>query len=168
MKIDDVKHGFANIWDSMAEGWHRLRAGTVGALTRFRPGEESGLPDKGRVDDGFYWPSQSWSLLGGDLFEDESRLIVRVEIPGMDKEHFHIEVQDDVLIVSGEKRFENESSEGRYRLLQCAYGSFRRVVPLPTQVLAEKAKANYRNGVLRIELPKAQRSTPRQITVAVD
>lgn len=168
MKLDDVRHGFSNIWDSMAEGWHRLRDGTVGALTRFRPGEKSGLPEKGTVDDGFYWPSQSWSLLGGDLFEDERRLVVRLEIPGLDKNDFDIEIQDDVLIVSGEKRFESESTAGRYRLLQCAYGSFRRVVPLPVQVLADQAKAIYRNGVLRVELPKAEQSTPRKIAISVD
>ncbi|MFZ5654196.1 MAG: Hsp20/alpha crystallin family protein [Pseudomonadota bacterium] len=168
MKFDDVRQGFSHIWDSVADGWHRLREGTVGALTRFRPGEKSGLPARSEVDDGFYWPSQSWSLLGGDLFEDDQRLVVRLEIPGMDKADFNLEVQDDVLVVSGEKRFESESTQGRYRLLQCAYGSFRRVVPLPVPVLADAAKAVYRNGVLRVELPKAERSAPRQIPIAVD
>lgn len=168
MKFDDLKHGFSNIWDSMADGWQRLREGAVGALTRFRPGERSAMPARSEVDDSFYWPSHGWSLLGGDLFEDDQRLVVRLEIPGMDKEDFDIEVQDDLLIVQGEKRFENESTQGRYRLLQCAYGSFRRAVPLPTQVLADQAKASYRDGVLRIELPKAEKSTPRKIALAVD
>jgi HSP20 family protein len=67
----------------------------------------------------------------------------------------------------GEKRFERESSEGRYRVLQCAYGSFRRIVPLPTPVLTDQAKANYRNGVLRIELPKPATDRPRKLTVKV-
>jgi len=168
VKFDDLKHGFSNIWDSMAEGWQRLREGAVGALTRFRPGERSAMPARSEVDDTFYWPSHGWSLLGGDLFEDDQRLVVRLEIPGMDKGDFDIEVQDDLLIVQGEKRFENESTQGRYRLLQCAYGSFRRAVPLPTRVLADQAKASYRDGVLRIELPKAEQSTPRKIALAVD
>lgn len=168
MKFDDLKHGFSNIWDSMAEGWQRLREGAVGALTRFRPSERSAMPARSEVDDSFYWPSHSWSLLGGDLFEDDRRLVVRLEIPGMDKGDFDIEVQDDLLIVQGEKRFESESTQGRYRLLQCAYGSFRRTVPLPTRVLADQAKATYRDGVLRIELPKAEKSTPRKIALAVD
>ena len=168
MKLDDLKHGFGNIWDSMTEGWQRLREGAVGALTRFRPGERSAMPARSEVDDSFYWPSHGWSLLGGDLFEDDQRLLVRLEIPGMDKADFDIEVQDDLLVVLGEKRFESESTQGRYRLLQCAYGSFRRVVPLPTQVLADQARASYRDGVLRIELPKAEKSTPRKIALAVD
>lgn len=168
MKLDDLKHGFGNIWDSMAEGWQRLREGAVGALTRFRPGEHGTLPARSEVDDSFYWPSHGWSLLGGDVFEDDQRLVVRLEVPGMDKADFDIEVQDDLLVVRGEKRFEKESTQGRYRLLQCAYGSFRRVVPLPAQVLADQAKAGYRNGVLRIELPKAEKSTPRKIALAVD
>ena len=168
MKLDDLKHGFGNIWDSMAEGWQRLREGAVGALTRFRPGERSAMPARSEVDDSFYWPSHGWSLLGGDLFEDDQRLLVRLEIPGMDKADFDIEVQDDLLVVLGEKRFESESTQGRYRLLQCAYGSFRRVVPLPTQVLADQARASYRDGVLRIELPKAEKSAPHKIAVAVD
>lgn len=168
MKFDDLKHGFGTMWDSMAEGWQRLREGAVGALTRFRPGERSTMPARGEVDDSFYWPSQSWSLLGGDLFEDDQRLVVRLEIPGMDKADLDIQIQDDLLIVEGEKRFQSESSQGRYRLLQCAYGNFRRVVPLPAQVLADQAKASYRDGVLRVELPKAEKSAPRKISLAVE
>ncbi|MFZ2209842.1 MAG: Hsp20/alpha crystallin family protein [Porticoccaceae bacterium] len=168
MKLDDVRHGFSSLWDSVADGWQRLRDGTVGALTRFRPGEHSAMPARGEVDDGFYWPAQTWSLLGGDLFEDAHRLVVRIEVPGMDKANFDIEVRDNVLFVQGEKRFERESTEGRYRLLQCAYGSFRRAVPLPVSVLSDQARASYRNGVLRIELPKAEESEPRKIAIAVD
>ena len=107
-------------------------------------------------------------MLGGDVFEDDKRVVVRVEVPGMDKKDLDIEVQGDVLVVRGEKRFERESSEGRYRVLQCAYGSFRRVVPLPTPVLADKATAKYKDGVLRVELPKVNTGKPRKLTVKVD
>jgi len=168
MRFENIKQGFNSLWDSMAEGWQRLRQSAAGALIRFMPDEESNLPGKSEVDDDFYLPSQGWALLGGDVFEDDARLVVRVEIPGMRKDEFRIEVIDDALVVSGEKRFERESSEGRYRVLQCAYGSFRRIIPLPTRVLADQASARYVDGVLRIELPKASPGRPKSHTIDVN
>jgi len=168
MRFENIKQGFNSLWDSMAEGWQRLRQSAAGALIRFMPGEQSNLPGKSEVDDDFYLPSQGWALLGGDVFEDDARLVIRVEIPGMRKDEFRIEVIDDALVVSGEKHFERESSEGRYRVLQCAYGSFRRIIPLPTQVLADQANARYAEGVLRIELPKASPGRPKSHTINVN
>lgn len=167
MKLEEIRQGFSSFWDSVAEGWHRLRESAASALTGFRPGADAGLPAKGEVDDDFYLPSQGWSMLGGDVFEDEKRVVVRLEVPGMDKKDLDIEIQGDVLVVCGEKRFERESSGGRYRVLQCAYGNFRRLVPLSTPVLTDKAKATYKNGVLRIELPKATAGKPRKLSVKV-
>jgi len=155
MKLEELKQGFNALWDSAAEGWQRMRQSAAGALTSFRPGAETRAPTKHEVDDAFYLPSLGWSLLGGDIFEDDERVIVRLEIPGMEKEQFEIDAVDGALVVRGEKRFERETTSGRYRSLQCAYGSFRRVVPLPATVLADKADATYRNGVLKIVLPKA-------------
>jgi HSP20 family protein len=106
-------------------------------------------------------------MLGGDVFEDDRRLVVRIEIPGMSKRDFDIEVLDDVLVVRGEKRFESESGEGRWRVLQCAYGSFLRSVPLPAKVRSDQAKATYQDGVLRIELPKVEPGKPKRVTLTV-
>jgi len=168
MKLEEIKEGFSSFWDSVAEGWQRLRESAASAMTRFKAGKDAGLPVEGEVDDEFYLPSQGWSMLGGDVFEDDKRVVVRLEVPGMDKKDLEIEVQGDVLVVRGEKRFERESSEGRYRVLQCAYGNFRRIVPLPTPVLTDKARADYKNGVLRIELPKVTMDKPRKLTIKVD
>lgn len=168
MKLEEIKQGFDSFLETVAEGWHRLRDSAASAMTRFKPGEASNLPPKGEVDDAFYLPSQGWSMLGGDVFEDAGRVVVRLEVPGMEKSELDIEVQGDALVIQGEKRFERESTEGRYRTLQCAYGSFRRVVPLPAAVLADKAKAGYKNGVLRIELPKVEAGKPRKMTIPVD
>jgi len=98
MKLESVagiRQGFASLWESVAEGWQRLRESAAGALTRFRPGEHANVPAKGEVDDDFYLPSDGWSMLGGDVFEDERRLVVRLEVPGMDKDGFEIEVGDN-------------------------------------------------------------------------
>lgn len=168
MKMEEIKQGFNALWESAAEGWQRLRQNAAGALTSFRPGAETRAPGKHEVDDAFYLPSLGWSMLGGDVFEDDRRVVVRLEVPGMEKEQLAIEVVDQALIVRGEKRFERESTGGRYRSLQCAYGSFRRVVPLPSAVLADEAEASYRNGVLKIVLPKAAPARSGVTNIRVD
>lgn len=168
MKFDEIRHGVNSLLDSMAGGWQRLRESATGALTRFKPGAATNLPAAGDVDDAFFMPSLGWSMLGGDVFEDEQRVVVRLEVPGMDKADIDIEIQGETLVVSGEKRFEREASEGRYRVLQCAYGSFRRIVPLPVPVQIDQARAAYRNGVLRIELPKAESGKPRKLVIPVE
>lgn len=168
MKLEDLKQGLGTMWDSVAEGWQNLRESAGSALTRFQGKETAELPTRDEVDDQFYFPAQRWSMLGGDVFEDDKRVVVRLEVPGMDKDDLAIEITGDRLTVSGEKRFERETTEGRWRSLQCAYGSFRRVVPLASPVAAEDAKATYRNGVLRIELAKLKVEKPERRTIKVD
>lgn len=165
MKMDDIKHGFGSLRDTVAEGWTRLRDSAGSALTRFRPGDAANLPARGEIDDSAFLPTHGWAMLGGDVFEDDRRVLVRLEVPGMDKKDFRIEVLGDMLTVRGEKRFERESGEGRWRVLQCAYGSFQRSVRLPAPVKSEEARATYRDGVLRIECPKAEASKPRAVDV---
>jgi len=83
----------------------------------------------------------------------------------MSSEDLNIDVQRDRLIVSGEKRVDQESVAGSYRTLQCAYGSFRREVALPQPVDARRAKASYRDGVLRVDMPRAEPGGGRRIAV---
>lgn len=168
MKLESLKESVGSFWDNLAEGWRHLTRSAAGALTRFKAGEKTDLPAKADVGDAFYLPGRGWAMLGGDVFEDDNRLVVRLEVPGMEKEDMNIEILDDALVVSGEKRFERESTEGRWRVMQCAYGSFRRVVPLPVPVLADKARATYKNGVLRVDLPKAMSGKAKTLTVRVE
>ncbi|WP_088279846.1 Hsp20/alpha crystallin family protein [Ideonella sp. A 288] len=167
MKLDDIRQGVGALWDSVAEGWDRLRQTTAGALTRYRPANQAGLPRPDEVDDASYVPSASWAMLGGDVFEDDKRIVVRLEAPGMAKGDFDIQVLGDALVVRGEKRFERESTAGRWRVLQCAYGSFLRTVPLPAPVKEDESRATYRQGVLKVELVKQKPGKPSvtQITV---
>ena len=167
MNLESIKESVGSFWDNVAEGWRHLTESASGALTRFRPGDESNLPKRSDVDDASYLPGRSWAMLGGDVFEDDDRLVVRLEVPGLDKEDIDIEVSDDALVIKGEKRFEQESTEGRWRVMQCAYGSFRRVVPLSAPVKADKAHAAYKDGVLRVELPKASPGKPKTISIKV-
>lgn len=168
MRLETLKENMGALWENVTEGWRHLMHNAAGALTRFKPGESTRLPTKGEVDDDLWLPSRGWAMLGGDLFEDDKRLVVRLEVPGLEKEDIDIAVSGDDLVVSGEKRFEREDTEGRWRVMQCAYGSFRRVVPLPERVLADQARATYRNGVLRVELPKASPGKPQPINIRVE
>jgi HSP20 family protein len=134
MKLDDLRHGVGTLWDWVTEGWERLRLGAAGAPTRCRPEHKASPPAPDEVDDARYLPSTCWAMLGGDVFEDGQRIVARLEAPGMNKSDFDIQVQDGALVVRGEKRFERESTEGRWRVLHCAYGNFLRAVPLPVAV----------------------------------
>jgi HSP20 family protein len=167
MKLESVKESVGSLWNTLSDGWQQLRQTATTALTHFKPGSESSVPARSEVDDIAYWPTRGWAMLGGDVFEDANRLVVKLEVPGMEKQDFDIEIVGDTLIVTGEKKFERESSEGRWQVVQCAYGSFRREIPLTTKVLLDGAKATYTNGVLRIELPKVEPSPPRSRAIPV-
>jgi HSP20 family protein len=162
-KLTELKHGLEETWNSLGEGWRHLRERTSGALTRFTPLSKNKAPAEAPAS--VEVPSASWALLAGDLFEDNDKFVVRLEVPGLDKQQLDIEVRSDMLVVRGEKRYEQETSSGQYRIRQCAYGSFHRSIPLTVPVLADKASASYRNGVLRIELPKAEHASGRRIEV---
>lgn len=168
MTLGNLKENFESLWDNLAEGWRHLRASASGALTSFKPGEKTNMPPVSEVDDSLYQTSRGWAMLGGNLFEDQDRLVAQLEVPGMSKEDIDIEVREDALLVSGDKHFEQESTQGRWRVVQCAYGSFRRVVPLPVPVKVDKARATYANGVLRIELPKAKPGKVKGVTIKVE
>jgi HSP20 family protein len=159
---EQLKQGADHAWDSMAEGWRDLITRASGALTRFRPGA---APDKTAPHDDDMPPLSGWAFMAADIFDDDEKLIVRIEAPGMRREDFNVELRGDVLSVWGEKRFERESAQGRYRVVQCAYGKFQREVPLPAPVKADKTRASYRDGVLRIELPKDESARPRRVTI---
>lgn len=163
-RMAEFKHGLEEAWQSVADGWRQLRDRAAGALTHFGPGKAASAADA-RAPESAQFPAATWALLAGDVFEDDDKLVVRVEAPGLEKDDFDLEVRSDVLIVRGEKRYEHEATEGRYRVRQCAYGSFHRAIPLPSPVEADGAKATYRNGVLRIELPKAARAKTRRIEI---
>lgn len=154
-------------WDKVQEGWSRLRSSAAGALTRFKPGHETRLPAAADIDIPGMPSFHGWGLVGGDVFEDDKRVVVRLELPGMERKDLDIRVSDDHLVVRGEKRFDSEATQGRWRVVQCAYGEFERAVPLPAAVKGDSARAVYRDGVLKIELPKARPGQPRSIPVTV-
>lgn len=164
---DELKDELNELQESVADGWRRLKDTASSALTRFRSRDrrdaEAGALEVIDAD----VPSARWAMLTGDIYEDDRRVVVRLEIPGMEKSDFKLEVVDQALVVKGTKRFERESTEGRWRVLQSAWGSFHRVMPLPAPVHAGDAKATYRHGVLKVELPKAKPGRRRSVDVAI-
>jgi HSP20 family protein len=161
---EQIKQGADQAWESLSEGWRDLSTRAGGALTRFWPTPQStGNPDNASQRPG---PRMTgWAFLAADVFESADKVIVRVEAPGMQREDFNVSLSGDVLTVSGEKRIDRELDDGQWRLVQSAHGSFRREVALPAPIEADKTKASYRAGVLRIELTKSEEARPRRIAV---
>ncbi|HEX2539670.1 MAG TPA: Hsp20/alpha crystallin family protein [Caldimonas sp.] len=159
-----LKHGAEQAFESLSDGWRELRTRAGEALTRFRSNERHGN-DGGGFED---LPAMGrWSFMAADVIEDDDKMIVRLEVPGMRRDDFHVELHGNVLSVRGEKRIDQQTKKGGYQVVQCAYGEFRRQVPLPVAVKADAAKATYRDGVLRIELPKMEDARPGSISVSV-
>jgi HSP20 family protein len=102
-----------------------------------------------------------------DLHEDADQLMVTAELPGMKKEDINVSLHENTLTVSGEKKCEDQEKSGEsYRSERC-YGRFHRSISLPWSVDAEKIDASYRDGVLKIKLPKSEQAKPKQIDVNV-
>lgn len=147
-------------WDNLSEGWHELLSRSGNALTPFTQAGKRKRKDA-QVLDGF----PRWSLLAGELEETRSDVVVRMELPGMDKDDCQITIDGNMLLVQGEKRFERESSDSTYHVMERAYGSFRRAIALPRNVRADEARASFRNGVLTVRLPKGEQDNVRTIKV---
>ena len=89
-----------------------------------------------------------------DVTEDEDRIRVAVELPGMDEKDVEVALSDNVLTIKGEKKVETEETEKPYAYMERSYGSFRRSIPLDFEVVTDKIDATFDKGVLTIELPK--------------
>jgi HSP20 family protein len=145
-------------WDSLADGWRELLSRSGNALTHFsRDGDEAQKTDLASFP--------HWSLLAGEVEETENDVLVRLEVPGMNKEDCRITIEGNVLKLSGEKHFERETHDSTYHVTERAYGAFDRSIALPRNVDSEKAEANYRNGVLTVRLPKIPGEAPRTVRV---
>jgi HSP20 family protein len=159
-----VKQGAEQALASLSQGWRELKDRASGALTRFQPS----APKSSGETDGELPSLSSWAFMAADVVDGKDSIIVRLEAPGMSRGDFKIEIRGETLSIQGEKRIEREFEGEGHRTLQCAYGSFRRDVPLPTDVNADKATATYRDGVLRVVLPKTEGAKSRRLSVNVN
>jgi HSP20 family protein len=101
-----------------------------------------------------------------DVAEENDRLLVRVEVPGMDEKDLKIHFEDGLLTVSGERQFERKETRNYHRI-ERAYGSFTRTFSLPRSIDASRIAANYNHGILEIEIPKLEEAKPKQIQINV-
>jgi len=102
-----------------------------------------------------------------DVYEDEHNVSLKIEVPGIDEKDIDVRIENNVLTVHGERKFEKEEKEENFRRVERQYGSFTRTFTLPTTVDAEKVSANYDKGILKIALPKKAEAKPKQIKVNV-
>ena len=120
----------------------------------------------------FSWPSRDIGLFSGwspalDVFDDKDNLTVKVELPGLKKDEIGLSLHEGVLTISGERKQERERREGETFRSERYFGKFQRSVTLPSAVDASKVTATYRDGILTVELPKAEEAKPKQIAVTV-
>ena len=103
-----------------------------------------------------------------DIFEtDKHEVVIKAELPDVNREDISLRVENNTLTISGEKKMENEVKENQYRRVERSYGSFSRSFTLPQTVDANNIGAEFKNGVLTVRLPLREEAKPRQIQVQV-
>ena len=96
-----------------------------------------------------------------DVIENETSFELHVAAPGLSKEDFNIELNDNLLTISGERKFSNEKNEKNYRSIETSYGAFKRSFSLPENVDSSKINAKYNNGILELTVPKDEKKVTK-------
>ena len=100
-----------------------------------------------------------------DIYENKDQIVLEAELPGMRREDFDLSIENNVITLRGERRFEKKEDSDNYHRVERSYGSFTRSFTLPQTVTAEGAQAEYQNGVLRVTLPKREEVKARRIEI---
>ena len=138
-EFDRMRRDMDRLWDSFLEG------------VPGRRGEERG----------------EW-LPSLDVSETKNELVVKAEVPGMDHKDIDVSLFNGVLTIKGEKKQEREEKEAGYHLVERSYGSFVRSVQLPKEVQGDKISASYKDGILKIALPKSEEAKKKEIRIKVE
>jgi HSP20 family protein len=117
--------------------------------------------------------TRTTNLLSGwtpalDVYEDKENFVVKAELPGMKREDIEVSLHDGTLSISGERKSEAKHQDAHVFRAERFYGRFQRTVTLPAAVASDKVKAQYKDGVLTITLPKTEEAKPKQIDVNVN
>jgi len=102
-----------------------------------------------------------------DVYEDSKKVVLKLEVPGIDEKDLDVRVENHTLTVKGERKFEKEEKEENFHRIERRYGSFYRAFTLPSTVDTEHINASYNQGVLKLELDKKAEAQPKQIKVNV-
>ena len=116
--------------------------------------------------------SNTSQLLSGwtpalDVYEDKDNFVLKAELPGMKKEDIDVSIHDGSVSISGERKTETKHEDAEVYRAERFFGRFQRTVTLPAPVAADKVKAQYKDGILTVTLPKTEEAKPKQIDVAV-
>jgi HSP20 family protein len=121
-----------------------------------------------------WWPER-WrgkgielALPAVDLYEEKDEIVVKAELPGIEKDNVEINLTDRRLTIKGEKKKEEEIKEENYYRSERSHGSFVRTLELPKEVHADKVKASFKNGILEVRLPKTEEAKAKEIKVKVE
>jgi HSP20 family protein len=107
-----------------------------------------------------------WTPLA-DITEDDMEYVIKAELPELKKEDVKVTVENGVLTISGERKFEKEEKKKKYHRVERGYGSFVRTFALPEDADADRVKAQFKQGILEVHLPKNEKAKPKQIEVNV-
>ena len=120
-------------------------------------------------DDAFTRPLSvrdgGWSTPAVDMYQTDNDVVVKAALPGFKADDVQINVTGDVLTIRGDLKHEEEQKEKSWHIREQRWGSFERSIALPTDVVSDKAQADFDNGILTITLPKAEKVKPKTITV---
>lgn len=100
-----------------------------------------------------------------DMFETDGEYIVEAELPGLSKKDIHINCQDNVLSIEGERKLEKKEEHAGYLRSERSYGNFKRSIILPTSIIEDKVKAVFKDGILRVTVPKAEKSKRKSVPI---
>ncbi len=143
------------------------------AITRWNPMRElMSMHDQlGRLFEGYGTPPSDHETEYGtwapavDLKEEDKRYVIQADMPGVKKEDIEINLENNVLSIRGERKFEGEVKKETYHRIERAYGKFVRSFTLPARVAADRISATQKNGTLEIIVPKAEESLPKKIEI---
>jgi HSP20 family protein len=102
-----------------------------------------------------------------DIYETPDGVILQAELPGLEKDNIDIQVRNNILTLKGERRLENEVKQENFLRVERAYGGFQRAFTLPAAVQADKIRAVFKDGILEVNIPKAEEAKPKQIKIEV-
>ena len=144
-----------------------------GMLTPFSRMEEMFEEFLSRPFSRMMWPSQKFieaaeQAPSVDIFEEGNSIVVKSDLPGMSKEDIEVNLTDDTITLSGEKKEEEKVEKKNFYYHERAYGSFSRTFTLPAEVQSDKAKASFKNGVLEVRIPKSEEARRKEKKIKID
>jgi HSP20 family protein len=147
------------------------------ALTPWRGLWESRFPslreEMDKLFEDFFGKAMFPSLTEGawvpaiDVQETKKDVIITIDVPAIDPKEISISILEDRLTIKGERKRKDDTRELDYYRSERAYGSFQRIIQLPSEVVGDKARASYKDGVLKITVPKSQKAMPKEVKVEV-